>query len=357
MLSTLVEHSFTLTKSVSKVLLGILQLLPVRKKAWLSALQHAANKGIAAYLTHGLSNFCNLATSFFTWLLCQLGTIWDELPDQLRPCSLLVSWVISFGKCRQQWRGWSWLKPKVCKEKGLRGRAGWKKLNVSETGRGWGNLIHCLVSCLACFKDFQSIKRKLRKSTSLVSFLFFFLQLLMLCLERKRHPATFLLIGTRLKPSVGWPPVWYLTRKSRFPGQQTYGSDWMLRPNVCMDGYKSMECRTCETISWIIPCNSIVHPKMIWSVWIIHWAKRAPGSIRQPPVSLESFLAFCWRSSRCSLTRISFFRRRFRACLGVAHSGRGQPYLMYRFYHLLLSVWPPPLIAFAWIEDIEDLLT
>ena len=356
MLSTLVEHSFTLTKSVSKVLLGILQLLPVRKKAWLSALQHAANKGIAAYLTHGLSNFCNLATSFFTWLLfVSLGRFGMSFQTN---CVLALCWFHEwFGKCRQQWRGWSWLKPKVCKEKGLRGRAGWKKLNVSETGGGWGNLIHCLVSCLACFKDFQSIKRKLRKSTSLVSFLFFFLQLLMLRLERKRHPATFLLIGTRLKPSVGWPPVWYLTRKSRFPGQQTYGSDWMLRPNVCMDGYKSMECRTCETISWIIPCNSIVHPKMIWSVWIIHWAKRAPGSIRQPPVSLESFLAFCWRSSRCSLTRISFFRRRFRACLGVAHSGRGQPYLMYRFYHLLLSVWPPPLIAFAWIEDIEDLLT
>ena len=31
--------------------------------------------------------------NFFLHLtaLCQLGTIWDELPDQLRPCSLLVS--------------------------------------------------------------------------------------------------------------------------------------------------------------------------------------------------------------------------------------------------------------------------
>ena len=290
---------------------------------------------------------------------CSLSA-WDDLGWASRPIASLLSvgFMSDFiWKMPAAVEGVELAEAQGLQGKGLK-RTSWvKKLNESETGRGWGNLIHCLVSCLACFKDFQSIKRKLRKSTSLVSFLFFFLQLLMLCLERKRHPATFLLIGTRLKPSVGWPPVWYLTRKSRFPGQQTYGSDWMLRPNVCMDGYKSMECRTCETISWIIPCNSIVHPKMIWSVWIIHWAKRAPGSIRQPPVSLESFLAFCWRSSRCSLTRISFFRRRFRACLGVAHSGRGQPYLMYRFYHLLLSVWPPPLIAFAWIEDIEDLLT
>jgi hypothetical protein len=46
------------------------------------------------------------------------------------------------------------------------------------------------------------------------------------------------------------------------------------------------------------------------------------------------------------------------SCLSwSAHSGRGQPYLMYRFYHILLSVWPTPLIAFAWVEDIEDLLT
>lgn len=165
---------------------------------------------------------------------CSLSA-WDDLGWASRPIASLLSvgFMSDFiWKMPAAVEGVELAETQGLQGKGLKRTKSW----VKEIERVWNwprprelDPLPCLMPSL-----FQSIKR--RKSTSLVSFLFFFLQLLMLCLERKRHPATFLLIGTRLKPSVGWPPVWYLTRKFRFPGQQT-GVKWLNAPPQRMHGW------------------------------------------------------------------------------------------------------------------------
>ena len=94
LLSTLVEHSFTLTKSNSlKSAAGHPPAAPCQKESLtfseIAACSKQGHSGIPHTWPFQFLQSCN----FFLHLtaLCQLGTIWDELPDQLRPCSMLVS--------------------------------------------------------------------------------------------------------------------------------------------------------------------------------------------------------------------------------------------------------------------------
>ena len=103
--------------------------------------------------------------------------------------------VILFWKCRQ------WQDEEL-------GEGFWTCLKLAEGA--WSTaLSHAL---------FQTIKRERKRAPALSLSCSSFLSCSCFAWKCKCHPATFLLIGTRLKPSIGWPPVWYLTRKSRSPG-------------------------------------------------------------------------------------------------------------------------------------------